>query len=325
MLNYKKSCALIVTYNRPKLLIRALSSLSNQSVKLDNIIIVDNGSDEETFEYLVKNNYLSYQVNKTNNMYSDVLLEELIFGNIHYIKIVKNQGAAFGFHIGIKHFMNLTNSWLWIMDDDGYADNKAHEKLLKSTVENIDFLNCLVIDESDESKLSFGLFDKNSKKMIYDRMEVLKVSESNLFYDHANPFNGTYLSKKMLHKIGVPKFQFYGWGVEVELMLRARSLNFRVATVIDSIFFHPSSREKQVVIFNGKYRLNLHNSNLKNYCEFRNKANIQFNFQKKKLVKFFLLYCLYFIKTFQFHMLIFYVKATFHGVFNIWGKEKKFL
>jgi GT2 family glycosyltransferase len=325
MLNYKKSCALIVTYNRPKLLIRALSSLCNQTVKLDKIIIVDNGSDEETFDSLVKNKYLSCEVNKINNNYLGESFEELIFENIHYIKIITNQGAAFGFHFGINYFMGLANSWLWIMDDDGYADTQAHENLLKSTDKNIDFLNCLVLDVSDENKLSFGLFDSKSKEMIYDRIGVLKVSDSNLFFDHANPFNGTYLSKRMLQKIGLPKFQFYGWGVEVEFMLRAISLNFRVATVIDSIFFHPRSREKQVVIFNGKYKLNLHESKIKNYCEFRNKANIQFNFQKKKFIKFFLLYTLYFIVKFQFQMLLFYLNATFHGVFNIYGKEKKYL
>ncbi|WP_415837504.1 glycosyltransferase, partial [Parendozoicomonas haliclonae] len=43
-----KRCALVVTYNRPKLLVRCLDALVNQSLKLDAIIIIDNGSGIET-------------------------------------------------------------------------------------------------------------------------------------------------------------------------------------------------------------------------------------------------------------------------------------
>ncbi len=45
----------IVTYNRKSLFIDCLNSLLNQSFKIDGIYILDNNSNDGTFEYIIDN------------------------------------------------------------------------------------------------------------------------------------------------------------------------------------------------------------------------------------------------------------------------------
>ena len=50
--------AIVVTYNRKKLLKECLESLLDQTIKLDRIIVIDNNSSDNTFEYLEENGML---------------------------------------------------------------------------------------------------------------------------------------------------------------------------------------------------------------------------------------------------------------------------
>ena len=57
-MNKTTVCAVVVTYNRSKLLLECLNALKNQSLLLDAIFIIDNASNDNTPEILMKNKYI---------------------------------------------------------------------------------------------------------------------------------------------------------------------------------------------------------------------------------------------------------------------------
>ena len=91
-----KIIAVIVSYNRKKLLKEALEHLLHQqNVKFD-ILIIDNASTDGTKEYIV-----------------DYLQKD----NILYHNTGANLGGAGGFSLGVKMGVEKGYDYVWIMDD----------------------------------------------------------------------------------------------------------------------------------------------------------------------------------------------------------------
>ena len=99
-----KILAALVTCNRSILLERCIDSLINQSLKPNEIFVVDNGSTDNTEEILIKK-------------------------KIKYVK-QKNLGSSGGWFTAIQYFSNNNFDYIWLMDDDGYPEKKALEKLV---------------------------------------------------------------------------------------------------------------------------------------------------------------------------------------------------
>lgn len=93
-------CAVVVTYNRIKLLKECIDSLRKQTIILDGIIVVNNNSNDGTKEWLALQNDISA---------------------IHQ----ENLGGAGGFYNGIKSAYNKGYNWIWCMDDDCLPDRKS--------------------------------------------------------------------------------------------------------------------------------------------------------------------------------------------------------
>jgi GT2 family glycosyltransferase len=326
-----KVCAVVVTFNRKKQLIKCLQSLCAQTYALDTVLIVDNASKDYTPETLVSSGYIPnpppdicpepYEVlfeTKLKNSKNDNL-------KVIYIRMNENTGGAGGFYQGVKRGYELGFDWLWLMDDDGLPKHDALEKLINKK-DNAQFLNPLVLNNDELSNLSFSLFDKVSSKSIQTHSEALKSAVEGLIYDTANPFNGTFISKDLIQDIGFPKKEMFIWGDELEYQYRALKSGQVVATVVDSIHYHPKDKVENVQILGGRYRLNYQKSDLKNYCDIRNKAYIHWRYGKKiKVAKFFLAYSYFFLSRLKIFEWVNYISAVFDGIFQLWGKEKKFL
>lgn len=106
-----KIIAVIVSYNRKKLLKEALEHLLHQqNVKFD-ILIIDNASTDGTKEYIV-----------------DYLQKD----NILYHNTGANLGGAGGFSLGVKMGVEKGYDYVWIMDDDTMVTENALDELLKA-------------------------------------------------------------------------------------------------------------------------------------------------------------------------------------------------
>ena len=108
----EKIAAVVVTYNRKELLVKGLDSLLGQTQPLDSILIIDNASNDGTFEYLNTKGYLSNP-------------------KVDYAKMPQNTGGSGGFYEGVKRAYEAGFDWIWLMDDDVVPDKECLEKLLK--------------------------------------------------------------------------------------------------------------------------------------------------------------------------------------------------
>jgi GT2 family glycosyltransferase len=97
--------AVVVTYNRARLLLECLAALLNQTRPVDRIVLIDNASTDGTAEILREHHYLDHP-------------------RIHYVRLANNTGGAGGFSEGMRLAHAMGYDWMWIMDDDAepYAD-----------------------------------------------------------------------------------------------------------------------------------------------------------------------------------------------------------
>lgn len=213
-------CAIIVTYNRKELLLRNVKNILAQTYPIDKIYIIDNHSADNSEEYL------------TAAVESD---------RIDYSYLDENIGGAGGFWYGLKKSHESKYDWYILMDDDGMpADDKCFENMVcyikrqELSSDKSCLLNCLVIAENDDNKLAFELDGIDATQ------EVISMARDGAIKGDINPFNGTFVSNGLVDAIGYPNKDFFIKGDESDYERRAKEAEAYVATVIDSVYKHPS-------------------------------------------------------------------------------------
>ena len=204
----EKTIAIIVTYNRQKLLSECIDSLRSQTHSLDKILVINNGSTDNTERWLSTQKDITFI---TQN----------------------NSGSAGGFSTGIKWAFENNFSWMWCMDDDGYPKENALQNLLSAADgRDLTLLNCAVIDK------------ENKKSFVWKTGEFKTLDDvnTNIIDGIGHPFNGTLIHRKIVEKAGVPQAKYFLWGDETEYYYRiTRKNKIPVCTVADSIHYHPST------------------------------------------------------------------------------------
>ncbi len=202
-----KVIAVVVTYNRQLLLSQCINGLRNQTRKVDKIFVVNNGSTDNTQEWLSRQEDVEFITQK-------------------------NVGGAGGFCTGVKTAFEKKYSWIWLMDDDGYPKEDALEKLLENDNEELCLRNCAVIDKEDRKSFVWRTGNHTSIDDVTDT--IIK--------NVAHPFNGTLLHRKIIERVGFPKANLFLWGDETEYYFRiVRKNKIPFYTKTNSIHYHPAS------------------------------------------------------------------------------------
>lgn len=220
-----KVIVVIVTFNRLNLLKRCINSLNRQSFKIFDILVINNGSTDETESYL-----------KTNNI-------------TYYSQ--ENLGSASGWNTAVQFIKKkkLDYDYLWIMDDDGYPDKYALEKLINfiSVNKNYACVSSLVVDETNNNNLVFPLPLLNRlnmpkifslKRKYYDHKDILNNYNS-IIYPYAQLFNGALVHSKLIEKVGNININYFIFGEEVDFFWRMKSFG-QVGTLLNSFHYHPN-------------------------------------------------------------------------------------
>ncbi|MEO7264379.1 MAG: glycosyltransferase family 2 protein [Ferruginibacter sp.] len=206
----EKVIAVVVSYNRQNLLSECIKALRNQTRRPDAILVVNNGSTDNTEQWL-----------KTQK-------------DIQFIT-QNNVGSGGGFNAGISHAFKAGYSWVWCMDDDGHPKENALEQLLQHDTHERSLLNCAVINKEDRKSF---VWNTGNYASIDDVTEPL-------IKDIAHPFNGTLIHRAIIEKVGLPKASLFLWGDESEYLYRiTKKYNFPVYTVTSSIHYHPAAAFK---------------------------------------------------------------------------------
>jgi rhamnopyranosyl-N-acetylglucosaminyl-diphospho-decaprenol beta-1,3/1,4-galactofuranosyltransferase len=227
-------CAVIVTFNRPELLIRCVSAVLKQTRRPDAVIVVDNCSDVPAAEILCQ------------------------FGDaIQVFRFSQNTGGAGGFCFGMAEAFRQDFDAVWLMDDDGMPSTSCLAELL-SIVEKtkLGFSNPLVMNEKSPEKLAFGLATPSG--LILSTDAALAAADRDSVIEGAiNPFNGSLLTRDTYQRLGEIKFECFIWGDEEEYFERARAFEIRVGTVVSAGYYHPIAKSETIVFGPGKSQLKL--------------------------------------------------------------------
>ncbi len=151
-----KISILLPTYNRAHLVTRAIDSILNQTYQNFEIVIVNNGSQDNTKEVLQ-----SYEKNP----------------KIKVLHLEKNRGYAGGFNYGLQF---VRGEWFTEIGDDDLIKEDALEKLIhipENVDPNVNAVTCNAINTSTNKMAGMGL-DKSQ----YLPIDKLVADTSGIFW-----------------------------------------------------------------------------------------------------------------------------------------------
>lgn len=200
---------IVVTYNRLPDLKFCLVALQRQTMKMFDILVVNNGSTDGTLEFLNEKS------------------KEIIVIN------QENLGGAGGFYAGMKYGLEHNYKWLWLMDDDGTPEEHQLERLFSQREASM-YLNALVLNKDNHEEFAFQPDDK--------RITLEKICQTNPSNILVHPFNGTFFNIEMVKQIGLIKKEMFIWGDEKEYTFRAMTHGITPVTITNAIHYHPKEK-----------------------------------------------------------------------------------
>lgn len=194
--------AVVVAFNRKRLLTECLDGLLSQTLPLDAIFVVDNASTDGTDAYLQENGYLDQPL-------------------IRYLHLTVNAGGAGGFHHGMQAAFEAGYDWIWVMDDD--------------TEPEPDALRLMEPLEAHEEVVAIAnqKLDIHGRKTLDGLRMMPGQSGSSLPYPFVkfSSFVGLMISHEAIHAVGLPRPEFFIHNDDLEYCLRLRKIgNLALAT-----------------------------------------------------------------------------------------------
>ncbi len=182
--------AVVVTFNRKRLLAECLDALLNQTKPPDCIFVIDQASTDGTKQMLQEMQFLSSPV-------------------IQYTYSETNTGGAGGFHHGMQMAYREGFDWIWVMDDDAIADRNSLERMLRYAMDP------KVIAIANTKIRNNGVVDENH--VIFDGPAGRRESPPALRY---SSFVGLMVSRIAIDSVGLPKAEFFYQHDDVEYCRR---------------------------------------------------------------------------------------------------------
>lgn len=198
-MNNLRIAAIVVTYNRKALLEECINAILSQTYELENILVINNASTDETSEYLSEVSRVCKRVN--------------------YITLEENVGGAGGFAYGIKE-LHGQYDWIWIMDDDTIPDSDCLEKLVKPIKPdtNYSFLTSYVYSVDGLPMNTPGVATLHKEENGYGR--CLQFLYKKMVEIEFATFVSVLISDKAITKVGYPCAFFFIWGDDIEYTRR---------------------------------------------------------------------------------------------------------
>ena len=230
--------AVVVTFNRRELLIRCIEYLRRQTVRLDNIIVVNNGSTDGTTEWL----------DSLTNL--EVIHQE-------------NVGGAGGFYRGIQHAFENGYDWMWCMDDDVYPEPDCLEKLLEQDGEKVGILCPLRKQKGKEFVTEVRKFNLSNplKSLHCDALTPDDVKDNDYVNIEGIAFEGPLIKREVVERIGLPNKDLFLLYDDSDYGYRAAFAGYQIRLVYRAVlnkelFFADDDRVTQVQ--KGKWKLYYH-------------------------------------------------------------------
>jgi len=193
-LDYSKKSvlAIIVTYNRLKLLKECINAISKSTCPTD-ILVVNNNSSDGTKEFLLS----------LPSAYTDI--------KFYIYNLDENLNGAGGFNYGLKNALKLDYDFFWIMDDDCIVRNDSLAELINAHHKfngQYGFLSSKVL-WTDGSICKTNVQRKSVARKIND------FNSPYVNVDYAS-FVSLFVKKNDVEKVGLPIKDFIIWTDDLE-------------------------------------------------------------------------------------------------------------
>ena len=214
--------AIIVTYNRKKLLERCLSAITTQTRRPDAVLVIDNASTDGTPAWLHK-------------------WMPLHLPQATLIALDQNTGGAGGFAAGMKLAFENGAEWVWMMDDDAEPHPEALEHVMRVATDPSHVYGSLAVCGDETSWLTTVL---NPPLGEVERPEDVP--------EHAEvqslPFLGFLIHRDLVARIGLPDTGYFIAADDVEYCVRAQHAGAKIIMASRSRIEHPKSRPYKVKV-----------------------------------------------------------------------------
>ena len=221
----------LCTFNRIDCLRIALQKYEDQTVKPDFMVIVNNASTDGTKEYL------------------DSWKEKTSFFKKVVIHNEQNLGGSGGFSRGVEEALKLDCDYMFLADDDAYAETKVLEELhkadtyLKKKQVNVAAL-CTAIYNGANRELSHRCIVKQGVFNVKFDWVPEQVYSKRLFKVDIFTFVGACIKKSVVEKIGLPKTQYFIYYDDAEYCMRIREYG-EIYCVPGSIMHHDIGNDRR--------------------------------------------------------------------------------
>lgn len=215
-----KIAAVVVTYNRLALLQECINALRGQTYPINQIIVVNNSSNDGTLEWL--------------NHQSDI-----------FVITQENSGSAGGQYTGIKKAYEDGYDWIWCMDDDTIPSNDALLKLI-SKIEPIekqfDFEIGFLCSKVLWNDYNPHLMNIPVIRPMVSKLPFNSINASETFLCESASFVSIIFNRKAISQLGFPNKEYVIWGDDVEYTSRMTFNKYLGIYVNDSIVLHKTQK-----------------------------------------------------------------------------------
>jgi GT2 family glycosyltransferase len=192
----ERVCAIVVTYNRRELLRRCLQALDAQRRPADAILVVDNASSDGS---------------------SDMVGAE--FPHVQRLRLDENLGGAGGFHRGLQWAHAAGYDWLWVMDDDTFAEPDSLRALLAGAARAPDGPPLLVASQVRWKDDRLHPMNAPVPRWRWRGRLAVGAGSGLLLLRYAT-FVSVALRREAIDRFGLPLPGFFIWGDDVEFTAR---------------------------------------------------------------------------------------------------------
>lgn len=211
----KVNCV-IVTYNRLSLLKECLEAVKQQTFPINQTIIVDNCSTDETGDFL----------KQFEN-------EE----NIQVIRTEKNIGGAGGFSLGLKSAVMEGCDFTWLMDDDTIPTPTALEELIKVAAEhpNTGFV-CSRVNWTNGEEHIMNRPNLFNNEILKNKQRIPAVHPC-----RTCSFVSVLINSTAVYRLGLPIKEFFIWCDDIEYTERISKSGYPCYYTDHSIALHKTA------------------------------------------------------------------------------------
>lgn len=219
-----------VAYNGARVLPLHLDGLKRQTRSLDEIIVVNNASSDET-------------VNLLASKYPEVTV----------LNQSENGGVGGGFAAGIAYAaLRRKHDWVWLFDQDSVPALNCLELLLAG-LQHLD-------SDAASTAILAPTSVNNETQLVYPPhlwRNGLRPLNADLVKDELSFVDsvissGTLLRRDAVEKVGLPRADFFMDFVDHEYCLRLRRLGFKIGVVASSLLSHTLGDPRGVVLFGSR-------------------------------------------------------------------------